>query len=72
MFDKEEKGKPSERGIRVNPKDATQVFRNKINFSLQKNTFDASHMDKILNSDFCFTKTEVPYGNIKIKNPHVT
>jgi len=67
MFDENEKDKPTEKGVRVIPKKAVQVFKNKINFSLRKDTFDASHMDKIISSPFCLTKTSIPYASIKTK-----
>lgn len=72
MFNDSHQDKPTEKGIRVNPKKAIKAFRNKINFSLQKHTFDATHMDKILNTEFCRTKTGEQNNSSISKNPHVS
>jgi len=37
------------KGVKGNPQ---KVFKNKINFQVQANTFDAKHMDKILGTEF--------------------
>lgn len=62
---------PNNIGLRVDPKKAFQLFKNKINFKCQKATFDASHMDKILRTDFC--KTKSGYRTVgRSTNPHVS
>ena len=67
----EEKKKISTTVARVEPNKAIELFRNKINFRTKKNTFDATHMDEIIKSEFSKSKMDMRMvSNIK-KKPKV-
>ena len=56
---------------RVDPHQASQLFKNKINFKAKKNTFDATHMDEILRSEFSRFATSNNFIRTFKKKPKV-
>ena len=55
----------------VDPQKAIQLFRNKVNFRAKKNTFDATHMDEILKSEFSKSKVDISKIRRSKKKPKV-
>lgn len=73
MFEPEEIAEKNKsiKGVKVDPKKAIKLFRNKINFKIQANTFDAKHMDKILRTEFCKTKAEKRFNDLSLTRSEV-